>query len=158
MFLGVGGTCFAVQYGVLTALASAGLDRPVANAVGFVTSAQLNFLLSSRLTWSDRNAAARRTAWVRLASYNATALISLAVNTVVFGVMYHRLGNLAGAAVGVAAGLCVTYTVCDLVIFRERARHQSGHSARPRPEYQSAHRVKEAAPERQPSIPFWSAS
>ena len=155
MFLAVGGTCFAVQYGVLTVLASVGLDRPLANALGFVTSAQLNFLLSSRLTWSDRHATANRGMWIRLASYNATALISLAVNTVVFEIAYQRLGNLAAAAFGVVAGLCVTYTVCDLVIFRKRARHQSGRRARPKPDYQSAHRV---ASEQRLSIPSWSAS
>lgn len=158
MFLGVGGTCFAVQYGLLTALAVVGLDRTLANALGFVASAQLNFLLSSRLTWSDRHATASRAAWVRLASYNATALISLAVNTVVFGATYQRLGNLAAAAVGVVAGLCVTYTVCDLIIFRKRARHQSGHRARPKPDYQSAHRAAKVAPEQRPSVPSWSAS
>jgi putative flippase GtrA len=158
MFLGVGGTCFAVQYGMLTALATGGLDRPVANALGFVTSAQLNFLLSSRLTWSDRNATARRAPWVRLASYNATALISLAVNTAVFEVTYQRLGNLAAAAVGVVAGLCVTYAVCDLVIFRKRARYQPAHRARPKPEYQSGYGAKTVATDQRPSIPSWSAS
>jgi putative flippase GtrA len=158
MFLGVGGTCFAVQYGLLTALGILGLDRPLANALGFVTSAQLNYLLSARLTWSDRHATAGRSGWVRLASYNATALISLAVNTAVFEVTYQRLGNLAAAAAGVAAGLCVTYTVCDLIIFRKRARHQSGHRARPRPDYQSAHRAAKAGRQQRPPVPSWSAS
>jgi putative flippase GtrA len=158
MFLGVGGTCFAVQYGLLTALGIVGLDRPLANAVGFVTAAQLNFLLSSRLTWSDRPAAASRSVWVRLASYNATALISLAVNTAVFELTYQRLGNLGGAAAGVLVGMCVTYAVCDLIIFRRRARHQSGRRARPKPDYESAHRATNAAREPRPSVPSWSAS
>jgi putative flippase GtrA len=159
LFLGVGGSCFAVQYGLLTLLATGGLYRPLANALGFLTSAQLNFLLSSRLTWSDRHAVVSRTVWARLASYNATALISLAINTVVFQLAYQRLGNLAAAAAGVVAGLCVTYAVCDRVIFRKRARHQSGHRAAPKPDYQSAHRVTNAAARDQGSpIPSWSAS
>jgi putative flippase GtrA len=158
MFLGVGGTCFAVQYCLLTVLAIGGLSRPLANAVGFIASAQLNFLLSSRLTWSDRHATANRATWARLASYNATALISLAVNTAVFEVAYQRLGNLAAALAGVVAGLCVTYTVCDLVIFRKRARHQSGHRARPKPDYKSMHRAAKLARGERPSLPSWSTS
>ncbi len=158
VFLGVGGTCFAVQFGVLTALSIVGLDRPLANALGFITSAQLNFLLSSRLTWSDRQTTASGARWVRVASYNATALVSLAVNTAVFEISYQRLGNLGGAAAGVVAGLFVTYAVCDLVIFRKRARHQSGSRARPKPDYQSAHRAVKVVRDQRPSVPSWSAS
>ena len=158
LFLGVGGTCFAVQYGLLTALAIGGLYRPLANAFGFFTSAQLNFLLSSRLTWSDRRTKPGRTVWARLASYNATALISLTINTAVFELTYQRLGNLVAAAAGVVAGLCVTYAVCDLVIFRTRAKHQSGRRAVSKPHYQSAHRVTNVARDSRTSIPSWSAS
>ena len=39
VFLGVGGTCFAVQYGLLTALVTFGPGRPLANDTGFVVSA-----------------------------------------------------------------------------------------------------------------------
>ena len=98
-------------------------DRPLANALGFVLSAQLNFVLSSRLTWRDRRTGPAQAPWVRLASYNGTALISLAVNTAAFSLIYRQAGDLAAAAAGVVCGMCVTYLVCDLLIFRERARH-----------------------------------
>lgn len=123
VFVAVGGTCFLTQYGALTAMAAAGLYRPAANALGFVLSAQLNFLLSSRFTWRDRRAGSAKTFWARLVGYNGTALISLAVNTAVFTLVYRQIGNLAGAAVGVICGMCVTYLVCDLLIFRERPKH-----------------------------------
>jgi len=53
-FLLVGALCFTFQYAVLRALSGAGMARPAANGVGFVISAQANFLLSSVFTWADR--------------------------------------------------------------------------------------------------------
>jgi putative flippase GtrA len=123
LFVSVGATCFIAQYCVLTVIASAGVNRPVANAIGFAFSAQLNFVLSSRLTWHDRRAGSAQTLWTRLISYNGIALISLGVNTAAFSLVYRQVGNLAGAAIGVICGMCVTYLVCDLLIFRERAKH-----------------------------------
>jgi len=61
------------------------------------------------------------------------ALISLAVNTAVFTVAYHRLGNLPAAALGVLAGMCVTYLVCDLLIFRDRRTPRTVRGAHRRP-------------------------
>jgi putative flippase GtrA len=123
LFVSVGATCFIAQYCALTAMTAAGVYRPVANALGFVLSAQLNFVLSSRLTWGDRRARTAQTLWARLAAYNGTALISLAVNTAAFTLVYRQLDNLAAAAVGVICGMCVTYFVCDLLIFRDRPKH-----------------------------------
>jgi putative flippase GtrA len=132
LFIAVGATCFLVQYVALTVMAAAGVNRPVANALGFVLSAQLNFILSSRLTWRDRSAGNAKTLWARLIAYNGTALISLAVNTAVFTLVYQRIGNLAGAAVGVICGMCVTYLVCDLLIFREQPKHATARRSRQR--------------------------
>jgi putative flippase GtrA len=121
LFVLVGATCFLTQYSVLTVMAAAGVNRPLANALGFVLSAQLNFLLSSRLTWRDRRVHGARALCARLVGYNGTALLSLGVNTAAFTLVYQRVGNLAGAAIGVACGMCVTYLICDLIIFRNRA-------------------------------------
>lgn len=136
LFVFVGATCFLAQYCTLTALTTAGVNRPLANALGFALSAQLNFVLSSRLTWRDRHARSAQKLGTRLAWYNGTALISLAVNTVAFSLLYQHVGNLAAAAVGVISGMCVTYLVCDLFIFRERSKH----AASGRPSVRSASR------------------
>lgn len=125
LFVCVGATCFLAQVTVLAALSALGVSRPLGNAFGFVISAQLNFLLSAKLTWRDRPGRTARTLWARLLSYNATAAVSLAVNTAVFTVAYHQLGNLGAAALGVLCGMCVTYLVCDLLIFRTRPTHAS---------------------------------
>src|SRR5690349_14895924 len=47
IFAIVGVVCFAVQLALLTVMVHLGAYRPVANAVAFAVSAQLNFLLSS---------------------------------------------------------------------------------------------------------------
>ncbi len=138
----MGAICFLTQYAALTAMTAAGTYRPVANALGFVISAQLNFALSARLTWRDRPTAARGL-WARWVSYNGTALISLAVNTAVFTLTYHRLGNLPAAASGVLAGMCVTYLVCDLLIFRD--------SGKPRTD-SGAHRAARPVPAARPPV------
>jgi putative flippase GtrA len=123
LFVFVGATCFLAQYCTLTALTTIGVNRPLANAIGFALSAQLNFVLSSRLTWRDRRARSVQKLGTRLACYNTTALISLAVNTAAFSLLYQHVGNLTAAAGGVISGMCVTYLVCDLLIFRERSKH-----------------------------------
>jgi len=128
LFVCVGASCFLAQLGTLTALSSAGVARPTANAIGFVLSAQLNFALSLRLTWGDRARTLARALWARLVSYNGTALIALGVNTLAFTLAYRRLGSLPAAGLGVLSGMCVTYLVCDRLIFRPRRvpAHASG--------------------------------
>jgi putative flippase GtrA len=118
VFAAVGAFCFAVQLILLTLIIRAGLDRPIADAIGFALSAQLNFLLSTRFTWRDRKVAGRRDIGVRWLAYNATALLSLACNTAVFTVAYRGVGTTAAALLGVLAGTAVVYLTCNYIIFR----------------------------------------
>lgn len=118
-FVAVGVVCFLVQLGLLAALTASGVYEPVANAIGFLASAQLNFVLSSAFTWGDRADRTDRT-MSRLAGYNATALLSLAVNSLAFTLAYHLTGTVIAAALGVLSGMGCTYLICDLVIFRRR--------------------------------------
>jgi putative flippase GtrA len=156
LFLCVGATCFLTQYAALTAMAAAGTYRPLANALGFAISAQLNFALSARLTWRDRPTAAARTLWARWASYNGTALISLAVNTAVFSAAYHRIGDLPAAALGVLCGMCVTYLVCDMVIFRDRSTPQTASRSHRRLRHaESAAQAPVAIAWDRPAAPPW---
>ena len=118
IFAIVGIGCFAVQLALLTLMVHLGAYRPVANAVAFAISAQLNFLLSSRVTWRDRPAAGRSGTGARWLAYNGTALVSLGCNTTVFAVTYHSIGTTAAAGLGVLTGTCVVYLVCNLLVFR----------------------------------------
>jgi putative flippase GtrA len=113
-FVIVGLVCFTVQFALLIIFARLGVAEPVANAIAFMLSAQLNFLMSARFTWADRGGRLR----IRLAGYNATALLSLVANTAVFTAVLARTGTAVAAGLGVVSGMCVTYLVCDLLIFR----------------------------------------
>jgi putative flippase GtrA len=118
IFGAVGITCFAAQLVVLAILARLGAYRPAANAVSFALSAQLNFVLSSRLTWRDRPVAGRRGLGARWLAYNGTAALSLGCNTVVFALAYKSVGSGLAAAAGVVAGTCVVYVICNFLVFR----------------------------------------
>lgn len=129
-FLLVGGLCFALQLSVLQAMTGVGLSPPLANGIGFALSAQLNFLLSSAFTWSDRPRATARGRRLssralnlnggRWVSYNGTAAVALVVNTAVFTVAHLVVGPLPAALAGVAAGTVVTYLICDRLVFAPR--------------------------------------
>jgi putative flippase GtrA len=118
IFGAVGITCFATQLVLLAVLARLGTYRPVANAVSFALSAQLNFLLSSRLTWRDRPATGRRGLGARWLAYNGTAGLSLGCNTAVFTLSYTSIGSVPAAAADVLAGTCVVYVICNYLVFR----------------------------------------
>jgi putative flippase GtrA len=120
-YVGVGLTCFSVQFILLTAMIHLGAYRPVANSAAFAVSAQLNFLLSSKLTWGDRPARGWRHIAGRWVAYNGTALLSLACDTAVFTASYHALGTTAAAAIGVITATFLTYLVCNRLVFRSRA-------------------------------------
>jgi putative flippase GtrA len=95
-----------------------GVYRPIANAVGFAISAQLNFLLSSRITWRDRPVSGRRGTGARWLAYNGTALVSLGCNTTIFTLTYRAIGTTFAAAVGVLVGTVVVYLTCNMLVFR----------------------------------------
>ena len=118
VFVVVGAVCFGVQLALLTLMVHLGAYRPVANAVAFAISAQLNFLLSSKVTWRDRPVAGRRGTAARWLAYNGTALVSLGCNTAVFTFSYRSIGTTPAAALGVVAGTCVVYLTCNLLVFR----------------------------------------
>jgi putative flippase GtrA len=119
-YVAVGGTCFFVQVTLLTLMIHLSVYRPLANSLAFAVSAQLNFLLSSRLTWGDRPARGWRQASRRWAAYNGTAVVSLACDSAVFAVSYRVAGTTAAAGLGVLTATCLTYLVCNRMVFRSR--------------------------------------
>ena len=130
-FLMVGALCFTLQYALLRALSGAGMSRTLANGVGFVLSAQANFVLSSVFTWADRapddvpgggiSKGRSNANGARWFSYNGTAAIALVANTAVFAAADRVVGALPAALAGVAAGTVVTFLACDRLIFAGRA-------------------------------------
>jgi putative flippase GtrA len=120
-FATIGVTCFLVQFALLSVMVRLGMYRPLANAVSFAISAQLNFLLSTRITWRDRPSAGGRSTGARWLAYNGTALVSLGCNTAVFVLTYHAVGTTPAAVLGVMTGTCLVYLVCNFLVFRSAA-------------------------------------
>jgi putative flippase GtrA len=121
-FAGVGGGCAILQLLVLAFLVRRGVEPHGANAIAFLLSTQVNFALSSAITWRDRLAAPWRGAILRrLAGYNALALCSLAVNGAVFALALPAAPYLVAAGLGIVAGTGLTYTVSGRVLFRPPA-------------------------------------
>jgi glycosyltransferase involved in cell wall biosynthesis/putative flippase GtrA len=125
-YVAVGVTCFSLQFILLTAMVHLGTYRPIANSAAFAVSAQLNFLLSSKLTWGDRPTRGWRHSGGRWAAYNCTALLSLACDSVVFASVYRSVGTTAAAVIGVITATCLTYLVCNRVVFRPRVVAAAG--------------------------------
>ena len=117
-FAAIGATCFLAQFILLTVMTNLGVYRPLANAASFAISAQLNFLLSTRITWRDRPSASGRGTAARWLAYNGTALISLGCNTAVFVLVYRAIGTTPAAMLGVLTGTCIVYLICNRLVFR----------------------------------------
>ena len=113
-----------VQVAVLVGLIHLGLAAPVADAVGFFLAAQLNFVLSSLVTWRDRPALRAQGVAARWLAYNGTALVSLGINTVIFAGVHEAVGVLPAAIFGVAGAMIFTFLVCNTLIFRPRGNDE----------------------------------
>lgn len=122
-FAAVGAFCFGVQYGLLVILVHYGMKdhRTAANGAAFMVSAQLNYVLSRNFTWRDRMRSDNRlrTILVQGVSYNATALLSLGVNSTVFWLVDSVTSSLLIAvSCGNGAGMVFTYLVLNRLVFR----------------------------------------
>jgi putative flippase GtrA len=112
----VGALCFGVQYVIMVCLATwAGVAWPIANALGFIASAQLNFLLSAAFTWGDRT---MTFGWARWLSYHVSVLLGLIANSVAFAITLPVAGQAVASVAGVGTSMVLTYLVGNHVIFR----------------------------------------
>lgn len=121
-FIAVGGTCFVFQLTVLFGLIHLGLAQTSSDAIAFFLSAQLNFTLSSLVTWRDRPAVNAKSISARWFAYNGTALLSLGINTAIFVGAHHVVGVLPAAAAGVAGAMTFTYLICNRLVFRSHGK------------------------------------
>ena len=118
----VGLLCLLIQILILLYLEQ--FTVPViANMIGFIASAQLNFLLSYRFTWSDsarKNGFALATTWFK---FNLVVLLSALINAVAFyllssmlvGLPAFNLTETASHAVA-ATGATIISTTCTFLI------------------------------------------
>lgn len=133
-FVATGGFCSLLQIALLYLLVEHGLlQRQVANALAFALSTQVNFALSSWITWRDRlpDRVTASTILPRLAAYNAMSVAALLINEGVFIAADRFTNYLAAAALGILVAAVLNYTISRRVIFVLRHR-------RPRPTQSAA--------------------
>lgn len=121
-FAAVGFTCFLLQFYILKLLQHVGVAALLANAIGFVVSAQVNFLLSSNVTWSD---ASRPTGmgWVyRWFSFMGVVTGALVVNSTVFHFTKWVGNDFIRVASATATSTSLTFIVNHYAVFRPSRR------------------------------------
>jgi putative flippase GtrA len=123
-FGAVAASCTLGQLLVLAWLARLGVSEMVANGIGFGLAAQANFVLSAQVTWRDRKPHSAPLA--RWARFNTAAIIALAVNELVFIMGVHAgLRLFVASFAGIVAGAALTFTLNNLVTFRDEAMGKS---------------------------------
>jgi putative flippase GtrA len=117
-----GGAAAVIQVGLLRLLVAFGVTPILANALGFIVSAQVNFLASQALTWADGppdhalgESLSRR--WVRFHEMIAGTAV---INMLVFSVARLVLPDLAASAAGIGVAAIVNYALADRIVFRRR--------------------------------------
>jgi putative flippase GtrA len=118
-FVAVGGASSLLQFVFLVALVTVGFPQDPANAVAFLISTQVNFMLSSAITWRDRSAHGlpSRTVARRLLSFNGMAVTTLVINETIFALALLRLPYLAAGALGILVAAPISYLVSHRLIF-----------------------------------------
>lgn len=136
-FGAIAASCTLGQLLALAWLTRLGVSELVANGIGFALSAQANFVLSALVTWRDRKPHRARSAragfsaslstWPgRWAQFNTVAIAALAVNELVFTIGAHAgIQLFMASAAGILAGAALTFTLNNLVTFRDETEGKS---------------------------------
>ena len=117
-FCATGSAAFAAQYFVLHALLRLGVGARPADFVAYVASAQLNFGLSYRLTWSDaprRHGRALAATWL---SFNSVVLVAGLANSLVYGEARKTVADLVALGLAQATSLAISFTLNHFVVMR----------------------------------------
>jgi putative flippase GtrA len=118
-FGAVGGSCAVLQLIALAALVRFGVNKHLGNGLAFFGSTQVNFVLSSLITWRERRGReVMNSVFARVASYNLLALGVLVVNQIVFALAASHVHYLIASVFGILAGMVVNYTISRAVVFR----------------------------------------
>lgn len=118
-FAVVGISSAVVQLTLLDGLVDIGWKAFLANALAFLVGSQVNFALSTRITWADRRAGdvhetMRR--WMRfMGSIAGTAVINLGL----FIVLLHWLPTLLASALATTLVAMINYTLGSIFIFKK---------------------------------------
>jgi putative flippase GtrA len=128
-FLFVGGFCALLQVAILFLLVNGlGLQHNLSNILAIVAATQVNFVLSSVITWRDRlpSRYSRSILLRRWSSYNGMAVTTLLVNGAVFAIADRFLHYLAAGALGILAAAALNYTASRHLVFPRRDGEPAG--------------------------------
>jgi putative flippase GtrA len=115
-FVSVGFLASAVQLGLFATLIHHGVNPLAGNALAFLVSVQVNFVLSSTFTWrrADPGTAGLIRRW---AGFHAACGSSAILNFMVFVTVRHFVPDLVASAIGIAAAAAINYTANDRLVF-----------------------------------------
>jgi putative flippase GtrA len=124
-FVAVGSVCLIVQLALLHLL-EPHMSSLLANGLGFLTSAQVNFWLSYYFTWRDRERRKGKRLVLTWLSFMTNVSLGLAINTMVFYLMHHFIGahSIISAISATGCSAVCTYLVNHYGIFGVRKEVQ----------------------------------
>jgi putative flippase GtrA len=127
-FVFTGGLCGLIQLVLFTLLERTGLSTAplplVANSVAFLLSAQVNFLLSVKLTWGDRKIQQpqRRSGLLaRWLTFHGSILGTALLNQLVFLLAHLFLPSLVAVVLGIGVAALANFVLLDRQVFRKGA-------------------------------------
>ncbi len=118
-FAGTGMAAGTFQLALLFAFVHIGWHALAANVAAFLLAAQVNFALSSALTWRDRQPS--RALWRRWLLFHGSIATMALVNMLVFLLARAVVPTLVASMLGIAAGAAGNYFAGDRLVFRQTA-------------------------------------
>lgn len=113
----VGTVCFFVQWGTMQCLHLV-MHIFYADMVAFVVSAQLNFILSSRFTWRDRNGTRRILA--RWGKFNTSVILVASINAgILWLLVSYGFWHWSALIIASSVSILFTFSVNHFVVFRK---------------------------------------
>lgn len=124
-FVFTGGLCGLIQLILFTLLERMGLStvplQLIANIVAFLLSAQVNFLLSVKLTWRDRQIQQpqqRSNLLARWLAFHGSILGTALLNQLVFLLAHLLLPSLVAVVLGIGVAALANFVLLDRQVFR----------------------------------------
>jgi glycosyltransferase involved in cell wall biosynthesis/putative flippase GtrA len=120
-FICIGGFAGLTQLLLLSLLTHLGCLEVLANAIAYVLSAQVNFLLSTFFTWHDRqnDAYGKKTMLARWLTFHGSIIGTGLLNMLVFVFARTVLPSLLASALGIAGAAVANFFLFNHFVFRK---------------------------------------
>lgn len=129
----VGVVCTLLQIAILHLL-SPFMPEVLASAIGFLISAQVNFLLSYFFTWNDSRRKKGLQFFMTWLRFNGVVLVGAAVNTAAFALIHLVVINAVAVILATAISTSCTYLLFHNYVLtpeRERTTDEARHRSVP---------------------------